>query len=95
VTVKNTGELAGKEVIQIYVSKLNSKIDRPDQELKAFAKTRTLQPGEQQAITLHIPVSDLAYWNEGSDRWTLEKGQYEIKIAASTWDIKEKVEIEL
>jgi len=95
VRVKNTGDRAGKEVVQLYASKPDSKIDRPDQELKAFAKTRNLQPGEEEQITLQIPVSDLSYWNEGSDRWTLEPGSYEIKISASSWDIKHTGKIEL
>lgn len=88
VTVKNTGERAGKEVVQIYVSKPNSGIDRPNQELKAFAKTRNLEPGEVQDVVFRIPVSALRYWDEAQSGWALEKGLYAIKSGASSRDIR-------
>lgn len=88
VTVKNTGEVAGKEVVEIYASKPETSIDRPVQELKAFAKTALLYPGESAVLNMGIPVSDLSYWNEDSSSWTLEPGTYSISAGASSRDKK-------
>lgn len=95
VTIKNTGNQAGKEVVQIYVSKPNSSIDRPTQELKAFAKTRSLNPGETEDILIKIPVSELSYWDEQKAAWALEKGVYSIKSGASSRAIKLTKEINI
>lgn len=86
-TVQNTGEQAGKEVVQIYASKLNSTIDRPVQELKAFAKTDILQPGETTELSFYIQATDLQYWDEQQNGWQLEKGNYSIKAGNSSRDI--------
>ena len=93
--VKNTGTQAGKEVVQIYVSKPDSGIERPNQELKAFSKTRTLAPGETVILSLQIPVSDLSYWDEASAGWKLEKGTYKIQAGASSRDIRLTMDIGL
>lgn len=95
VTVRNAGDQAGKEVVQIYVSKVNSTIDRPNQELKAFAKTRNLAPGESEGIMISIPVSELSYWDEENSGWALEKGLYSIKSGSSSRDIRLIKEIEI
>ncbi|MEZ4830368.1 MAG: glycoside hydrolase family 3 C-terminal domain-containing protein [Bacteroidia bacterium] len=93
--VRNTGDHAGKEVVQIYVSKPNAAIDRPEKELKAFAKSRNLQPGEEEEIIFRLPVSELRYWDEEKAGWALEKGQYEIKAGASSRDIRSAVGIDI
>ena len=93
--VTNTGNYRGKEVVQVYASKLNSKIDRPLQELKSFVKTKSLKPSDAQDIVLKIPVSDLRYWNDKTNAWILEKGTYSIRVGASSRDIRIKSEIEL
>ena len=95
VTVKNIGEVAGKEVIQVYAAKPETTIDRPEQELKAFHKTKNLEPGETETLSLSFPVSDLRYWDETSSGWKLETGSYTIKVGTSSRDIKlsESVEI--
>ncbi|MFN7116568.1 MAG: glycoside hydrolase family 3 C-terminal domain-containing protein [Saprospiraceae bacterium] len=95
VTVQNTGNLAGKEVVQLYVAKPNSSIDRPIQELKAFAKTRNLKPRETEDILIKIPISELRYWDEKSGGWALEKGVYAIKSGASSREIKRIQEIKI
>jgi beta-glucosidase len=95
VTVKNSGDAAGKEVVEIYVAKPDSNVDRPVQELKGFVKTPLLNSGESIEMTLHIPVSDLAYWNEGTSDWTLEKGAYSVLACSSSRDIRLSEEIEL
>ncbi|WP_421879249.1 glycoside hydrolase family 3 C-terminal domain-containing protein [Marinoscillum sp.] len=93
--VTNTGDIAGKEVVQLYFSKVNSSIDRPVQELKEFAKTDILEPGESEELTFRIPVSELSYWNESSDEWSLENGVYEVRAGASSRDIKKISMVEL
>ncbi len=93
INIKNTGPVAGKEVVEIYVSMPDSKIDRPVQELKAFAKTPLLGSGESAEVKLNFPVSDLSYWNEAGSTWTLEKGNYLIKAASSSRDIRLSREI--
>ena len=88
VTVKNTGAVAGKEVAQVYVTAPKGSIEKPAQELKAFAKTRELQPGEQQVLTMQIPVRMLASFDEAGSQWLTEAGQYTFKIGASSHDIR-------
>jgi beta-glucosidase len=94
-SVENKGHVPGKEVVEIYVSKPDTKIDRPVQELKAFAKTSSLNAGESARLTLRIPVTDLSYWDEGTSKWTLEKGVYIIHAAASSRDKRLSKEISL
>ncbi|WP_297690698.1 glycoside hydrolase family 3 C-terminal domain-containing protein [uncultured Eudoraea sp.] len=94
-TAKNIGDKMGKEVIQIYVSKPNSTIDRPVQELKAFAKTHNLEPGEVSDLVLSIPISDLRYWDEEKSDWALEKGSYTIQSGTSSRDTRVLQEIEI
>jgi len=84
--VKNTGNMAGKEVAQIYVRAPKGKIDKPYQELKGFEKTKLLGPGETQKIEVRIPVSSLASFN--GHCWVVEKGEYEIRVGASSRDIR-------
>jgi beta-glucosidase len=86
-TITNTGEIKGKEVVQIYSSKPDSKIDRPVQELKAFAKTANLESGAAVNLTFKIPLNELTYWNEQSSKWTLEKGQYIVNASSSSRDM--------
>jgi len=94
-SVKNTGEVAGKEIVEVYTSLPETTIDRPVQELKAFAKTPLLNPGESAELTMSIPVSDLSYWNEQTSSWTLEPGTYIISIGASSRDKRLDKEISL
>ncbi len=94
-TVTNSGNQEGKEVVQVYTSKPDTKIDRPIKELKAFSKTQNLQPGEATTVTLHIPVSELSYWSEDTSNWELEKGTYSIQIGASSRDIRLSENIEI
>jgi beta-glucosidase len=88
ITVSNVGDCKGKEVVQIYSSKPDSKIDRPVQELKAFAKTTNLAPGETTNLTFKIPVHDLTYWDEQASKWAIEKGQYRLRASSSSRDIR-------
>lgn len=77
VTVSNTGERAGREVVQLYVSApKEGKLPKPAAELRAFAKTRELQPGESQRIELTIKDADLASFDEGASQWVTAAGEY-------------------
>lgn len=88
VIVKNTGKVSGKEVAQLYVTAPEGKLEKPAQELKAFAKTRELKPGEQQTLTMLIPVRDLASFDEAGSQWLAEAGQYSFRFGASSRDIR-------
>jgi len=94
ITVKNTGSVSGKEVVQVYVTSPDPseggerRIEKPAQELKAFAKTRELQPGESQTLTMQIPVRMLASFDEQGSQWLTEAGNYTFKIGSSSRDIK-------
>ena len=95
ITVKNTGSVAGKEVAQVYVQAPKGRLEKPAQELKAFAKTRELQPGESQTLTMTIPVRDLASFDEANSQWLTEAGAYTFRIGASSRDIKATVSLAL
>ena len=95
ITVKNTGSVAGKEVAQVYVQAPKGRLENPAQELKAFAKTRELQPGESQTLVMTIPVRDLASFDEANSQWLTEAGTYTFRIGASSRDIKATASIKL
>ena len=93
--IKNTGRYPGKDVVQVYVTKVMTDIDRPVQELKVFHKTRKLEPMETESLILKIPLQDLSFWDEKARDWKLEKGTYTIKSGSSSKDIKVSGNIEL
>ena len=93
--VQNIGANAGKEVVQVYVAKPETAIDRAAQELKAFAKTSLLAPEASETLTFQIPVNELSYWNENTNNWSLESGTYRIKVGTSSRNIAQEVEITL
>ena len=96
VTVRNTGSVAGKEVAQVYVSApKNKQMDKPVKELKGFAKTRLLQPGESETLRISIPRSELASWNETTHQWQVDSGTYTLQVGASSADIRGKAKISL
>jgi beta-glucosidase len=85
--VKNTGSVSGKEVAQVYVKAPNGKLEKPAQELKAFAKTRELQPGESEVLMMTIPIRMLASFDEESSQWLTEAGTYTFRIGNSSRNI--------
>ena len=95
ITVKNTGSVSGKEVAQVYVTAPQGKIEKPAHELKTFAKTRELQPGESQVLTMQIPVRDLASFDEAGSQWLTEAGTYTFSIGSSSRDIHATVTAKL
>ena len=86
--IKNSGNISGKEVVQIYFSKSNSSIDRPIKELKDFSKTKLLKSGEKAKVDFSLPISDLSYWDDEKNEWVIEKGNYEIFAGSSSSDIR-------
>ncbi len=94
-TVKNTGKVAGRDVVQLYVAYPGSKVERCAQELKGFAKTRLLQPGESETVEIVGTLRDLAYFDEFTSRFTTDEGDYEFRFAASSRDILGKVTVKL
>jgi len=94
-TVKNVGNVPGKEIVQLYTEKVTPRVDRPVQELKGFAKTRLLQPEAVDSLRLQFPIKELRYWDEQSGGWQLEEGAYHIKVGASSRDIRQRLGITL
>ncbi len=88
VTINNSGKVAGKEVVQLYISAPSQKLDKPAEELKGFAKTKLLQPGESQTIIFTINAGDLASFDTNTTSWVAEAGTYTVKIGASSLNIK-------
>jgi len=88
-TVKNTGKVAGKEVVQLYISAPTGSIDKPVQELKAFDKTRLLQPGESQHFTFRITAADLASYHTDKSQWISDAGRYLVRLGVSSRDIRQ------
>ena len=89
VAVKNTGKYEGKEVVEVYISAPDNKAaNKPVKELKAFAKTKLLKPGESQTLTLSITAPELASFDEAASAWVVAEGEYQFLIGASSQDIK-------
>ncbi len=84
VLVENTGARDGAEVVQVYMSDPKCSVERPYQELKAFRKV-FLKAGEKRQITLSIPVSSFSFWDEGLSDWSLEAGDYILRVGNSSW----------
>ena len=89
VTVKNSGEREGKEVVELYISAPDNKAaNKPAKELKAFAKTRNLKPGEKETVKLFVKTDDLASFDEAASAWVVSGGEYQFLVGASCQDIK-------
>jgi len=88
ITVTNIGAVAGKEAVQLYVSAPGGGLEKPANELKAFAKTRELQPGESQTLTMAVSAYDLASYNEATQAWETAAGRYTVKFGANVEDIR-------
>ena len=91
ITVKNTGSVAGKEAVQLYITAPKSKLHKPAIELKAFGKTRELKPGESQQLLLTFSGYDLASYDTDQQAWVTDGGEYTAKFAASAEDIRQTV----
>ena len=93
-TVTNTGTRAGMEIVQLYVAKPDAKIFRPAQELKGFAKV-PLRPGESRTVVIPLDDKAFRYWNTQTNRWEVEGGQYELRVGASSADIRLTATVEI
>jgi beta-glucosidase len=87
VNVSNTGDRAGKEVVQLYLRDVNSRLVRPLKELKGFAKL-DLQPGETRQVSFEIEEDALAFYDDALNQWVTEPGTFEIFIGGSSEDLQ-------
>ncbi|ADH66465.1 glycoside hydrolase family 3 C-terminal domain-containing protein [Nocardiopsis dassonvillei] len=86
-TVTNTGDRSGREVVQFYVAKPDSAVSRAPRELKGFTGV-TLEPGRSERVSVPLSREDLAYWEVRADRWVVEGGEYVVSAGASSRDLR-------
>jgi beta-glucosidase len=91
VTVTNTGKVAGKETVQLYVGCEGAQVVCPQKELKGFCKV-SLQPGESQTVTIPVPRESLRYYDENRQQWTDLTGHFKAYIGSSSRDIRAKID---
>lgn len=89
VTVRNAGTADGREVVQLYLSAPGKALPKPALELRGFAKTRLLKPGETERLTFTLTPRDLASFDAASSAWVAEAGSYTVKVGASSEDIRQ------
>ena len=91
IDVKNTGSRAGRNVVELFVAAPNSKkLNKPEKELRNYAKTKLLQPGKTETITMTVSVEDLASFNEKASAWKTDAGVYTFMICSSANDVEAK-----
>ena len=95
VKVTNTGSVAGKEAVQVYISAPAGKLDKPVKELKGFAKTRKLAPGESQTVEVSFAAADMSSYDESKPGWVLDPGTYNILVGASATDIRATASVDV
>jgi beta-glucosidase len=93
-TVRNTGNHAGAEVVQFYVHDGDAKIDRPVHELKGFSRVE-LKPGEEKTVRFTLDRAALSYWDPAKKAWTADPGRFQIEVGASSRDIRMRLPLEL
>jgi beta-glucosidase len=96
VKVKNTGQVAGKEVVQLYVHEQSPKVVRPEKELKGFAKV-ALQPGEEKTVSFQLLRRDFAFYDVSSHDWSVSPGKFDILVGSSARDLplKQTIDVEV
>lgn len=87
VTIKNTGDVIGKEIVQLYVTDQESTLQRPKKELKKFVKIE-LEPGEEKEVTFKLEARDFSYYDGKREMWIAESGDFSISVGASSRDIR-------
>ncbi|MBR6899260.1 MAG: glycoside hydrolase family 3 C-terminal domain-containing protein, partial [Bacteroidales bacterium] len=93
-TLTNEGDMPADEVVQLYVRRLDSKVEWPDKELKAFSRV-SLKAGESRKVTLEIPLDDLRFWMEEEDCWALEHGKLQLLLGSASDDIRQSAEVSI
>ena len=88
ITVTNTGKVAGREVVELYVAAPAGGLEKPARELKAFAKTKLLDPGESETLTMKVSAYEMASFNEETASWETAAGEYKVLFGASSVDIR-------
>jgi beta-glucosidase len=94
VTITNTGNVEGTEIVQLYIEDIESSVERPLKELKGFAKV-SLKPGETKEVQIKLAKKDFSFWNPETKDWFAEKGKFKIHIGSSSADIKLTKVVEL
>ena len=92
--LKNLGDMEADEVAQLYVKRLDSKVERAEKELEAFERV-ALKAGETKKVTLEFPVSELAHWDNETNEWVLEHGKLEILVGSASNDIRQSIQTEI
>ena len=92
--LKNLGDMEADEVAQLYVKRLDSKVERAEKELEAFERV-TLKAGETKNVILEFPVSELAHWDNETNGWVLEPGKIEILVGSASNDIRQSTHTEI
>ena len=95
VTVKNTGNTAGREIVQFYVTKPEYANEHPEIELVGFDKTDMLQPGQEQTVTVKVTAAELKTYDTEDSKWFLEKGTYTFHVGASVMDVRDQASVTL
>ena len=90
--VKNSGKVTGKETVQLYVSKLESAVQRPEKELKAFKKVN-IPVGQTATVSFSLPAKNLAYFDAQNSKWVVEPGKYKVLAGTSSRDITQSAEV--
>ncbi|MDE6109461.1 MAG: fibronectin type III-like domain-contianing protein, partial [Muribaculaceae bacterium] len=86
----------GKEIVQLYAAAPDAaKSNKPEKELRAFAKTSELKPGESQTVTMTVAAKDLASFDEAASEWVVAPGTYQLLIGASSRDIRHKLDVDV
>ncbi|HPY42365.1 MAG TPA: fibronectin type III-like domain-contianing protein, partial [Thiolinea sp.] len=95
VDITNSGSVAGKEVVQVYVSAPAVSMDKPSHELRAFTKTKLLQPNETQTLSFTLTERDLVSWSVETHGWLVDQGEYQVKIGASCVDVRAEAKFQV
>jgi beta-glucosidase len=95
IKITNTGDVPGREVVEVYVSAPVVSMQKPEEELRAFGKTKTLRPDESQTLSFTLTAKDLESFDSARSAWVTEGGTYKVKIGASATDIKKAAKFDV